>query len=115
MTRYRVTVRVVEVRGYCAAGYKPGDEFVCEWFYVKPNQELRLCLHALNSMMTVLTALLKGYSARDLGIGEEDDIGYVQCPDPGKPYTRGGTIVFELRRETLHSHGKTTHSSVSKP
>jgi len=61
MTRYRVTVRVVEVRGYCAAGYKPGDGFVCEWFYIKPDQKLRLCLHALNSMMTVLTALLKGY------------------------------------------------------
>ena len=43
--------------------------------------------------------LLKGVSAKTLGIGETNDIGYVQCPDPGKPYTPGGTVVFQLVRE----------------
>jgi len=30
-----------------------------------------------------------------------DDVGYVQCPGPGEPYTCGGTVVFELRGERL--------------
>jgi len=100
-TRYRVYITVKEVRGYCAAGYKPGDAFVIEWFYIKPMQDTRICLHALNAMLTLLMPFLKGVSAKALGIGEEDNVGYVQCPDPGKPYTSGGTVVFELRREEV--------------
>jgi hypothetical protein len=50
---------------------------------------------------TLLTPFLKGVSAKSLGIGEEDDVGYVQCPDPGEPYTSGGTVVFELKREKI--------------
>jgi len=58
-------------------------------------------LYALASMLTQLSPFLKGVSARDLGIGGEDNVGYAQCPDPGKPYTCGGTVVFELRREKI--------------
>jgi hypothetical protein len=50
-------------------------------------------------MLTLLAPLLKGASATALGIGKEGDAGYAQCPDPGKPYTYGGTVMFELRRE----------------
>jgi len=52
-------------------------------------------------LLTLITPFLKGVSARDLGIGSEDNVGYVQCPDPGKPYTCGGTVVFELKRTNL--------------
>jgi len=51
-------------------------------------------------MLTLLLPFLKGVSAKTLGISKEGDIGYVQCPDPGEPYTCSGTVVFELRRET---------------
>jgi len=95
---YIVEVVIKEVKGFCAIGYKPGDKFVIENYYVRSNQEKPICLHALNSMITILMPLLKGVSAKDLGIGFEDDVGYVQCPDPGKPYTCGGTVVFELKR-----------------
>jgi hypothetical protein len=33
-------------------------------------------------MLTLLSPFLKGVSAKVLGIGEQDDVGYVQCPDP---------------------------------
>jgi len=99
--RYRVHVIVKEVHGFCAIGYKPGDMFVVEKFYIKPVQNTKICLHALSSMLTIIAPLLKGVSAKVLGIGEEDDIGYIQCPDPGKPYTNGGTVIFELRREEV--------------
>jgi len=95
---YKIRVVVKEVRGYCALGYKPGDEFTIENYYIAPTQK-PICLHALAAMTTLLAPLLKGVSAKTLGIGETDDIGYVQCPDPGKPYTPGGTVVFQLVRE----------------
>jgi len=98
---YRVRITVKEVKGYCAAGYKPGDTFEIEHFYIKPSQDVKICLHALNSMLTLLMPFIKGTPAKTLGIGEEDDIGYIQCPDPGKPYTKGGTVIFELRRERI--------------
>jgi len=98
---YRIHVTVKEVKGYCTAGYRPGNSFEIEWFYIKPNQDVKICLHALNSMLTLLMPFIKGVSAKALGIGEEDDIGYIQCPDPGEPYTKGGTVIFELRRELI--------------
>ncbi len=99
-TVYRVRVCVREVRGNCAMGYKPGDCFVVERFYISEVGK-GICIHALSSMLTLLSPFLKGVSAKVLGIGEQDDVGYVQCPDPGKPYTCGGTVVFELRRERI--------------
>jgi hypothetical protein len=51
-------------------------------------------------MLTLLAPFLKRVSARTLGIGRVDDMGYVQCPDPGEPYTCGGTVVFELGKSS---------------
>jgi uncharacterized repeat protein (TIGR04076 family) len=97
---YRVEVRVKEVRGRCAMGYQPGDVFVVERFYVKEAGK-GVCLHALAAMLTLLAPLLKGVPATALGIGRDNDTGYVQCPDPGQPYTCGGTVIFELKREKI--------------
>ena len=68
-------------------------------FFIKSERSADVCIHAFSSMMSILSAFLHGSSAVDLGISSEDDIGYLQCPDPGPPYTTGGTVVFELRRE----------------
>jgi len=95
-----VKICVKEVRGRCAFGYKPGDCFVVERFYLSDIGR-GLCIHAFASMLTLLTPFLKGVSAKSLGIGEKDDVGYVQCTDPGEPYTSGGTVVFELKREKI--------------
>jgi len=102
---YVVEVTVKEVRGFCALGYRPGDGFAVERFYIKETRGKPVCLHALSAMLTLLSPFLKGVSARELGIGSEDDVGYLQCPDPGKPYTCGGTVVFELRRRQVESIG----------
>jgi uncharacterized repeat protein (TIGR04076 family) len=90
---YEVVVRVKEVRGRCAAGYSEGDSFSIIGFCI----EGRVCIHALSSMLTLLSPFLKGIKAELLGIGS-GDLGYVQCPDPGPPYTCGGTVIFELER-----------------
>jgi uncharacterized repeat protein (TIGR04076 family) len=94
---YRVVVRMKEVRGRCAMGYQPGGALV-ERFYIKEAGK-GVCLHALAAMLTLPVPLLKGAPATALGIGKEDSVGYAQCPDPGEPYTCGGTVIFELKRE----------------
>ncbi len=99
---YEVEVEVEEVRGNCAAGYKKGDKFVVKGFYIEPK-EARICIHALTGMMSLLSPFLHGVSAKDLGIGDKDDVGFLQCPDPGKPYTCGGTVVFKLYRRPSRS------------
>ena len=97
---YRVKICVKEVRGYCSMGYKPGDCFLVEKYHISDVGK-GACLHVLATMLTLLSPFLKSVLARTLGIGREDNVGYVQCPDPGGPYTCGGTIVFELRREEI--------------
>ena len=98
---YRVRIIVEEVRGYCALGYRPGDSFVIEKYYIPGGGHPPICIHALNAMLTLLVPFMKGVSAKTLGIGDQEDVGYVQCPDPGKPYTDGGTVVFKLVREEI--------------
>jgi len=96
---YEVIVEVVEVSGHCAAGYKPGDSFIVKGFYIEPKENKpKICIHALTAMMSLLSPFIRGVSARLLGIGNKEDEGYIQCPDPGKPYTFGGTVVFKVKR-----------------
>ncbi|MEM1546030.1 MAG: TIGR04076 family protein [Candidatus Methanomethylicia archaeon] len=95
--KYRIIAIVKDVKGYCPI-YRVKDSFIVEWFYIKSESSSNICIHALSSMLTLISAFIHGLSAKDLGIGSEDDIGYIQCPDPGPPYTKGGTVIFELRR-----------------
>jgi len=67
---YKVTAQVKELRGNCALGYKPGDTFTIEKFYIKDTGK-GICLHALASMLTLLAPLLKGVPATALGIGKK--------------------------------------------
>ncbi|MCC6005120.1 MAG: TIGR04076 family protein [Thermofilum sp.] len=97
---YRVVVRAREVRGRCAVRYQLGGAFAVERFYIREAGK-GVCLHALAAMLTLLAPLLKGAPATALGIGKEEDTGYAHCPDPGEPYTCGGTVIFELKSEKM--------------
>ncbi len=94
---HRVEIEVEEVRGYCAAKYRKGDSFTLRGFYIEGEEDVRICLHALTAMATLLSPFSHGVPADQLGIGE-GDVGRVQCPDPGPPLTCGGTVVFKLVR-----------------
>ncbi|MCC6015138.1 MAG: hypothetical protein LM564_05495 [Desulfurococcaceae archaeon] len=73
---YRVWGCVKEVRGSRAMGYKPGDCFAVGRFYISEVRK-GVCIHALSSMPTPLSPFLKGVSAKVLGIGGRDNVGYV--------------------------------------
>jgi uncharacterized repeat protein (TIGR04076 family) len=99
--RYRLVVTVKEVRGKCPA-FKVEDKIVIESPNIVLDKTDALCVHALGSMLSMITALSHGIGFKELGLAhEEGNVGYVQCLDPGPPYTPGGTVTFEIRLEPL--------------
>jgi len=96
---HRLVLTVKEIRGRCPV-HKVGDKIVVESPKIDTAQTDTLCVHALGSMLSMLVPLARGVSFKDLGLAVEDgNIGYVQCLDPGPPYTLGGTVIFEIKRE----------------
>ena len=55
-----------------------------------------LCTHALSSLLHYVIALEEGADPVKLGLSKPEDRehAYIQCVDPGKPYTLGGTVIF---------------------
>ena len=96
---HRLIINVKEIRGKCPI-YKVGDKIVIQPPEIIPEQTDALCIHALGSMLSTLVPLSRGISFKELGLAhEEGNVGYIQCLDPGPPYTPGGTVIFEVRRE----------------
>lgn len=101
MTEYRLVITVKEVRGKCPL-YQVGDKVIIDKSYINTKKSKNICIHALSAMFTLLSAFVHGSSATELGIGAKADVGYLQCPDPGPPYTKGGTVIFVIRREVIN-------------
>ena len=98
---YRLFITVKEIRGNCPV-FSIGDRIAIEAPEIIPEKTDALCVHALGSMLSMIIALSRGVSFKELGLArEEGDVGYIQCLDPGPPYTPGGTVVFEIRREMI--------------
>jgi uncharacterized repeat protein (TIGR04076 family) len=99
--KYRLTITVKEIRGNCPV-FKPGDKIVVESPKIIVEKTDNICIHAFGCMLSMLVPLSQGESFKKLGLSkEEGEKGYVQCLDPGKPYTNGGTVIFEIKRERL--------------
>jgi uncharacterized repeat protein (TIGR04076 family) len=92
-------IEVVEVRGYCPV-YKVGDKIVIDDPEIVLDETDALCTHALSSLLHYVLALERGADSVELGLSKLDDRehAYIQCLDPGDPYTHGGTVVFKVRK-----------------
>jgi len=98
---YRLVITVKEIRGLCPV-FGVGDKIVVEEPEIAVKKTDALCVHAFGSMLSMILPLSRGVSLKELGLSkEEGDTGYVQCLDPGPPYTPGGTVVFEVKREAM--------------
>jgi uncharacterized repeat protein (TIGR04076 family) len=103
--QYRVHIDIEKLEGVCPL-YKPGQTVaILNKWYFESLSKSHLCSHALAAMLTALAPFSRGVSARELGFGKEDDLAYIQCPDPGEPYTCGGTVTFRLKREEIVGSG----------
>jgi len=99
--KYRLVITVKEIRGKCPV-FKVGDRMVIDSPRIVTKETDNLCIHALGCMLSMIVPLSHGISFKKLGLAkEETEKGYVQCLDPGKPYTDGGTVLFEIKREKI--------------
>ena len=99
--KYRLVITVKKIRGNCPV-FKVGDKTVIDSPKIVVSETDNICIHALGCMLSMIVPLSHGISFKKLGLArEEDEKGYVQCLDPGKPYTDGGTVLFEIKREKI--------------
>ena len=94
-------IEVVEVRGRCPV-YSVGDKIVVDDPEIVLEKTDALCTHALSSMLHYVLVLERGADPVALGLSKAGDVehAYIQCGDPGTPYTNGGTVVFKIERVT---------------
>jgi uncharacterized repeat protein (TIGR04076 family) len=99
--KYRLVITVKEVRGSCPV-FKVGDRIVVESPRIVVEKTDNLCVHALGCMLSTIVPLSGGIGFKQLGLSKEKgEKGYIQCLDPGRPYTNGGTVLFEIEREKI--------------
>lgn len=92
-------VEVVEVRGRCPV-YRVGDKVLIDDPEIVLDKTDALCVHALTSLLHYVLILERGGDPVELGLAKPEDRehAYIQCLDPGEPYTHGGTVVFRVQR-----------------
>lgn len=91
-------VEVDQIRGHCPV-YRRADRMTfLEGYRLDPDKTDALCSHAMGVLIPWLAALSKGITPNQLGLAREGDKdAHVQCPDPGKEITGGGTVLFRIR------------------
>jgi uncharacterized repeat protein (TIGR04076 family) len=92
-------ITVHEVRGKCPV-HKTGDIIVIDDPKIVVSETDALCTHALSTLLHYTTILEYDWCPIKLGLTtpEDPDLAYMQCVDPGKPYTEGGTVIFRCKR-----------------
>ena len=92
-------VIVHEIKGSCPV-YKKGDRIIISDPEIILNKTDALCTHSLATLLHYTTILQHKWCPITLGLTKENDKNhaYLQCVDPGKPYTKGGTVIFKCKR-----------------
>jgi uncharacterized repeat protein (TIGR04076 family) len=94
----RLIVRIKEIRGNCLV-FKGGEKIVFEGAEINLKETDKICIHALASLLHYIVALREGVDPLKLGLTKKGNKAYIQCIDPGEPYTNGGTVIFEISSE----------------
>ena len=91
-------IEVSEIRGKCPV-YKKGDKIVIDGPEIVLEKTDAICIHALAPLLHYVVALREGVDPMKLGLSKDEKTAYIQCLDPGEPYTEGGTVIFRCRVE----------------
>lgn len=92
-------IRVHEIRGKCPV-YREGDRITVDDPEIDLGRTDAICTHALSTILHYTTILERNWCPLELGLtvdGDEEHA-YMQCVDPGEPYTEGGTVIFQVSR-----------------
>jgi uncharacterized repeat protein (TIGR04076 family) len=87
-------IEVAEIKGKCPV-YKKGDKIVIDGPRIVKDKTDAICIHALAPLLHYVVALREGADSRMLGLSKDGRYAYIQCVDPGEPYTNGGTVIFK--------------------
>ena len=89
-------IKVREIRDKCPV-YNVGDRIVIDDPKILLDKTNALCTHALSTLLHYITILEHDWCPVKLGLTKPEDPehAYMQCVDPGQPYTEGGTVIFE--------------------
>ena len=90
-------IKVCQIKGMCPV-YKVGDKMTIDGAKILVDQTDAICVHALSTLLHYLVALDEGVDPVKLGLSRDKEHAYMQCVDPGEPYTDGGTVIFECCR-----------------
>jgi len=90
-------IMVCEIRGKCPV-YEVGDRVVIDGPRIVLEKSDAVCVHALSSLLHYVVALDENVDPSKLGLSKEKGSAYIQCVDPGEPYTNGGTVIFKCRK-----------------
>ena len=90
---------VHEIKGSCPV-YKKGDRIIIEDPRILLEKTDALCTHALSTLLHYVLIVEHDWCPVKLGLttNKDPESAYMQCVDPGKPYTDGGTVIFKCRR-----------------
>jgi uncharacterized repeat protein (TIGR04076 family) len=102
-----IQIEVCEIEGICPV-HKVGDRIVIDGARMVLEETDVVCVHALSTLLHYVVALDEGADPVKLGLttSEEKGVAYMQCVDPGQPYTEGGTVVFRCRRIEKEKSGE---------
>jgi uncharacterized repeat protein (TIGR04076 family) len=89
-----LVIEVEEIKGECPV-YKKGDKIVIDGPEIVLEKTGAICIHALAPLLHYVVALREGMDPRKLGLSKDREYAYIQCVDPGEPYTDGGTVIFK--------------------
>ncbi len=92
-------ITVEAIKGRCPV-YSKGDRMVFDGPEIILEDTDALCTHALSTILHYTTVLDEHWIPLELGLTREGDEkhAYMQCADPGQPYTEGGTVIFCCRK-----------------
>jgi len=84
-----VKVTVKSVKGFCSAGYKPGDFFMLrDGLLIEAGKPAGLCIYALPALIPYLTAYCRETPPEDWINNKQE----LQCPD------NDNAVIFGLER-----------------
>lgn len=90
---------VHKIKGKCSV-YKVSDRITIKVPKIVLERIDALCTHALSTLLRYALILERSLCPIELGLTTpyNPEHTYLQCVDPGEPYTEGGTVIFECKR-----------------
>jgi len=76
-----------------------GDRIVIEGPRIDLGRTDNLCIHVRASLLHYAVALREGVAPTNMGLSKDGKFAYIQCVEPGEPYTEGGSVIFKCCRE----------------